>query len=84
MKIDKFNIMNAEFTRLQKLAGLLKEDNATSRMEGLLDQKAWKEAMSKFEGIVEFYQNEGFDDDEIIEFIQGKLEESMSDMMKFM
>ena len=53
-------------------------------MEGLLDQKAWKEAMSKFEDIVQFYQNEGFDDDEIIEFIQGKLEESMFDIMKFM
>jgi hypothetical protein len=73
--------MNAEFTRLQKLAGLLKEDNATSRMEGLLDQNAWKQATGKLEGIVEFYQNEGFENDEIVDFLTEKLEEFMIDMM---
>jgi hypothetical protein len=73
--------MNTEFKRLQKLAGLLKEDNATSRMEGLLDQNAWKQAVGKLEGIVEFYQNEGFENDEIVDFLTEKLEEFMIDMM---
>jgi GT2 family glycosyltransferase len=62
--------MSTEFKRLQKLAGLLKEDSMPSRMEFLnnsLDQNAWKEATSKLEGIVEFYQNEGFENDEIVE-----------------
>lgn len=73
--------MNTEFKRLQKLAGLVKEENAPSRMEGLLDQKAWKEATMKLEGIVEFYQNEGFENDEIVDFLAAKLEEFMIDMM---
>jgi hypothetical protein len=73
--------MSTEFKRLQKLAGLLKEDNATSRMEGLLDQNAWKQAVGKLEGIVEFYQNEGFENDEIVDFLTEKLEEFMIDMM---
>lgn len=73
--------MSTEFKRLQKLAGLLKEDNAPSRMEGLLDQNAWKQATGKLEGIVEFYQNEGFENDEIVDFLTEKLEEFMIDMM---
>ena len=59
----------------------IKEDNLPSRMEGLLNQKSWKEAMSKLESIVQFYQTEGFENDEIVDFITGKLEESMYDMM---
>jgi hypothetical protein len=73
--------MSTEFKRLQKLAGLLKEDNIPSRMEGLLDQNAWKQAVGKLEGIVEFYQNEGFENDEIVDFLTEKLEEFMIDMM---
>jgi hypothetical protein len=76
--------MSAEFKRLQKLAGLLKEDSMPSRMQFLnnsLDQNAWKEATSKLEGIVEFYQNEGFENDEIVDFLTEKLEEFMIDMM---
>jgi hypothetical protein len=59
----------------------IKEDNTTSRMEGLLDQNAWKQAVAKLEGIVEFYQNEGFENDEIVDFLTEKLEEFMIDMM---
>jgi hypothetical protein len=73
--------MSTEFKRLQKLAGLLKEDSMSSRMEGLLNQNAWKEATGKLEGIVEFYQNEGFENDEIVDFLTEKLEEFMIDMM---
>jgi hypothetical protein len=59
----------------------IEEENANSRMKGLLDQRSWKEAMSNLEGIIQFYQNEGFDNDEIVDFIQGKLEEDMYNMM---
>ena len=59
----------------------IKEDSMLSRMEGLLNQNAWKEAMGKLEGIIEFYQNEGFENDEIVDFLTAKLEESMIDMM---
>ena len=55
----------------------IKEESAFRRMNDLLDQKSWKDVMSKLEDIIQFYQNDGFENDEIVGFIQEKLEEDL-------
>jgi len=56
----------------------IKEGN--SRMEGLLDQKAWKEVTANVYDIMMDFQADGFETEDIIEFLSEKLKSTIEEI----
>lgn len=56
----------------------IKEGN--SRMEGLLDRNAWKEVSANVYDIVMDFKAEGFETEDIIEFLSEKLKSGIEEM----
>ena len=53
-----------------------------SRMSGLLDRKIWKEVMSGVYDIAMDYQADGYEFEDIVEFIEDRMKKDLEDMLE--
>jgi len=59
-----------------------KKVNEDMRMSGLLDKRIWKEAMSNLYDIAMDFQEDGYEFEDIIEFIEFRMRKDLEDMLE--